>query len=166
MIGAQNEDFLKIITKGDNMPIVIMIFSIFACMSVAFRQASVNDMRIERGEPPMEALDSKKKVLVWPDLVYPEFICTVLLAALFLFWSIAVEAPIEEPASGTRAPNPAKAPWYFLGLQEMLVYFDPWLAGVVFPGLIVVGLMAIPYIDHQPQGQRVPTPSRNGPSPF
>jgi hypothetical protein len=49
-------------------------------------------------------------------------------------------------------PNPAKAPWYFLGLQEMLVYFDPWIAGVVFPMLIVVGLMAIPYIDINPKG--------------
>jgi hypothetical protein len=49
-------------------------------------------------------------------------------------------------------PNPSKAPWYFLGLQEMLVYFDPWLAGVVLPGLIIVGLMAIPYIDTNPKG--------------
>lgn len=152
VIGAQNDDFLKIITKGDNMPIVIMTFAILWTCSLAFRQASVNDMRIEKGEPPLEALDSNKKVLVWPDLVYPEFICGILLTAVFIFWSVAVEAPIEEPASGTRAPNPAKAPWYFLGLQEMLVYFDPWLAGVVFPGLIVVGLMAIPYIDTNPKG--------------
>ena len=48
--------------------------------------------------------------------------------------------------------NPAKAPWYFLGLQEMLVYFDPWMAGVVMPSLIIVGLMAIPYIDANPLG--------------
>ena len=48
--------------------------------------------------------------------------------------------------------NPSKAPWYFLGLQEMLVYFDPWMAGVVLPGLIVVGLMAIPYLDTNPKG--------------
>ncbi len=152
VIGSQNADFYKIITKGDNMPIVIMIYALFACLLVAFRQAAVNDMRLEKGEPPTEALDSNKKVLVWPDLIYAEFIVTVLLSAVFVFWSIAVEAPIEEPASGTNAPNPAKAPWYFLGLQEMLVYFDPWLAGVVFPGLIVVGLMAIPYIDTNPKG--------------
>jgi hypothetical protein len=48
--------------------------------------------------------------------------------------------------------NPAKAPWYFLGLQEMLVYFDPWMAGVVFPSLIIIGLMVIPYIDANPLG--------------
>jgi hypothetical protein len=71
---------------------------------------------------------------------------------LLIGWSIALKAPIEEPANPTASPNPAKAPWYFLGLQEMLVYFDPWLAGVVFPGLIIVGLGAIPYIDTNPQG--------------
>ena len=60
--------------------------------------------------------------------------------------------PIEEAANPARTPNPSKAPWYFLGLQEMLVYYDPWLAGVVFPSLIIVGLMAIPYIDTNPKG--------------
>ena len=51
-----------------------------------------------------------------------------------------------------KTPNPSKAPWYFLGLQEMLVYFDPWMAGVVLPSLIIVGLMAIPYIDFNKKG--------------
>jgi hypothetical protein len=152
VIGAQHHDFLLIITKGDNMPIVIMIFALLACLYVGLRQAAVNDMRMERGEPPKEALESNKKVLVWPDLVFPEFICTVVLSAAFIVWGILVEAPIEEPASGTRAPNPAKAPWYFLGLQEMLVYYDPWFAGVLLPTFIVLGLMAIPYIDVNPRG--------------
>jgi len=152
VIGAQNKDFMKIIAKGDNMPIVIMIFTIGFFLWLALRRAALNDMRLERGEPPIEALESNKKILVWPDLVYPEFLMTVVLSAIFIYWGVAVEAPLEEPASGTRAPNPAKAPWYFLGLQEMLVYFDPWLAGVVLPGLIVVGLMAIPYIDINPKG--------------
>jgi hypothetical protein len=150
--GAQNHDFLLIITKADNMPIVLMIFAIMACLYMALRQASINDMRIERGEAPMEALESNKKVLVWPDLIYPEFICTVLLSAAFIAWAVLVEAPIEEPASGTNAPNPAKAPWYFLGLQEMLVYYDPWYAGVLLPTFILIGLMAIPYIDTNPKG--------------
>ena len=152
VVAARNHDFKLIISKGDNMPIVIMIFSIMGCLYLALRQASVNDMRLERGEPPREALESNKKVLVWPDLVFSEFICTVLLAAVFIAWAILVEAPIEEPASGTRAPNPAKAPWYFLGLQEMLVYYDPWFAGVLLPTMIVIGLMAIPYIDVNPKG--------------
>ena len=69
-----------------------------------------------------------------------------------MVWSVGLEAPLEQPANPANTPNPSKAPWYFLGLQEMLVYFDPWLAGVVLPSLIIVGLMAIPYIDTNPKG--------------
>ena len=76
----------------------------------------------------------------------------MLLTAFLTVWAIFLRAPLEQPADPNIAPNPAKAPWYFLGLQEMLVYFDPWLAGVVLPGLIVVGLIAIPYIDKNPKG--------------
>ena len=151
-LGSRNPNFHEILIKGDNMPIIIMIFSIMGCLYMGLRQASLNDMRLERGEPPNEALESNKKVLVWPDLVFPEFIITVILSAIFIYWAIKVDAPIEEPASGTRAPNPAKAPWYFLGLQEMLVYYDPWFAGVILPTFILIGLMAIPYIDVNPKG--------------
>ena len=69
-----------------------------------------------------------------------------------IVWSLLVDAPLEEPANPTRTPNPSKAPWYFLGLQEMLVFFDPWHAGVVLPSFIIVGLMVIPYIDINPKG--------------
>jgi hypothetical protein len=71
---------------------------------------------------------------------------------LLVIWGIALQAPLEQPANSTAAPNPSKAPWYFLGLQEMLVYFDPWMAGVVLPSLIIVGLMAMPYIDTNKAG--------------
>jgi hypothetical protein len=152
VVGARNENFREILSKGDNMPIIIMIFAIMGCLYLGLRQAALNDMRIERGEAPNEARESNRKVLVWPDLVFPEFICTLILSAIFIYWAIKVEAPIEEPASGTRAPNPAKAPWYFLGLQEMLVYYDPWFAGVILPTFILIGLMAIPYIDINPKG--------------
>jgi hypothetical protein len=67
-------------------------------------------------------------------------------------WSITIDAPLEEPANPTKTPNPSKAPWYFLGLQEMLVYFDPWIAGIVLPVLIVIGLILIPYLDVNPKG--------------
>src|SRR5437763_2815929 len=60
----------------------------------------------------------------------------VALTAVLLLWAIALQAPLEEPASSVKTPNPSKAPWYFLGLQEMLVYFDPWMAGVVLPSLV------------------------------
>jgi hypothetical protein len=71
---------------------------------------------------------------------------------VLVLWSVGIDAPLEEPANPTRTPNPSKAPWYFLGLQEMLVYFDPWLAGVVLPTLIIIGLMIIPFIDINPAG--------------
>jgi hypothetical protein len=63
-----------------------------------------------------------------------------------------LKAPLEYAASSVLTPNPSKAPWYFLGLQEMLVYFDPWYAGVVLPSLVIFGLMAIPFLDYNRQG--------------
>src|SRR5262249_50802382 len=89
---------------------------------------------------------------VWPGLVLTELLCMGIGLIVLVVWGMAFHAPIEEPANPARTPNPSKAPWYFLGLQEMLVYFDPWLAGVVFPTLIIVGLMAIPFIDVNPKG--------------
>lgn len=95
---------------------------------------------------------TEDKVYTWPHLVRAEFICTLLILLLLMIWSVAIDAPLEEAANPTRTPNPSKAPWYFLGLQEMLVFFDPWHAGVVLPSLIIVGLMVIPYIDTNPVG--------------
>jgi hypothetical protein len=81
-----------------------------------------------------------------------EFVAAILVTVLLMAWSLTLNAPLEEPSNPNVTMNPAKAPWYFLGLQEMLVYFDPWIAGVVMPTLIIVGLMAIPYIDANPLG--------------
>jgi hypothetical protein len=67
-------------------------------------------------------------------------------------WSITLNAPLEEPSNPNLTMNPSKAPWYFLGLQEMLVYFDPWIAGVVMPSIIMIGLMVFPYVDSNPLG--------------
>jgi hypothetical protein len=92
------------------------------------------------------------KVHTWPYLVRLEMLVGTLVMAFMTVWSIVVDAPLEEPANPTKTPNPSKAPWYFLGLQEILVYFDPWFAGVVLPGFIIVGLMVIPYIDVNPKG--------------
>ncbi len=105
-----------------------------------------------RGHPPREAEDAREKVLVWPDLVYIELIALILCTALLIVWSIFLKAPLEEPANPTVSPNPSKAPWYFLGLQEMLVYFDPWIAGVLFPTVIIIGMMAIPFLDTNEKG--------------
>lgn len=147
-IGMLDENFRHTVSKPDNLPIVGLIYASLFFLWVALSQARENDLRLEKNEKPKEWHDSQEKILVWPDLVSIELIA-MLFALGFLFtWGILVDAPLEEPANLATSPNPAKAPWYFLALQEMLVYFDPALAGVIFPTLIVVGLMAIPYIDN------------------
>lgn len=150
-LSLTDQNFASIVTKPDNVPIVAMVFLLGFFTWLAAYRAVQNDDRFKQGLEPLEKLDSEK-VLVWPDLVYTELICMVALTALLLFWAIALQAPLEEPASAVKTPNPSKAPWYFLGLQEMLVYYDPWMAGVVLPSMIVFGLMAIPYIDFNKAG--------------
>jgi Cytochrome b(C-terminal)/b6/petD len=150
-LAMTDPNFAAIVTKPDNVPIVSMVFLLGFFTWLAAYKAVQNDERTARGEVPLEKLDDEK-VLVWPDLVYTELICMIALTALLLVWAIALKAPLEDPASSVKTPNPSKAPWYFLGLQEMLVYFDPWYAGVVLPSLVIFGLMAIPYMDFNKQG--------------
>jgi hypothetical protein len=144
--------FNSIAAKPDNVPIAAMIFLLGIFTWIALRKAYYNDHAILAGGIPYEKTESDEKLFTWPDLVYTEMLCMIVLTIVMIVWSVALRAPLEEAANPTSSPNPAKAPWYFLGLQEMLVYFDPWLAGVVLPTLIIVGLMAIPYIDTNPRG--------------
>jgi len=149
--GTLDPNFRLIVTKPDNVPIVGLIFLLVFFVWYSVREAVLNDNRIAAGQGPIEKAESDR-VWVWPDLVYTELIALILCSVILIVWSIFLKAPLEQPANPANTPNPSKAPWYFLGLQEMLVYFDPWLAGVVFPSLIIVGLMAIPYIDTNPKG--------------
>jgi hypothetical protein len=152
-VSMLDPNFLLIVKKPDNVPIVAMLFLVGFFLWLSMYQAYGNDERIARGEPPVEATPREaEKTWVWPDLVYTELLCMVIGMIVLVVWGMVFQAPIEEPANPARTPNPSKAPWYFLGLQEMLVYFDPWLAGVVLPSLIIVGLMAIPYLDTNPKG--------------
>jgi hypothetical protein len=153
--------FRRIITKEDNVPIVMLIFAVGYFTWLALRQAVVNDERIARGEPPLEKLEDDK-ALVWPDLVYTELIAMIVVTFALVVWAVLLKAPLEQPATSAKAPNPSKAPWYFLGLQEMLVYFDPWMAGVVLPTMIIVGLIAVPYIDFNQKGNGYFTYSQRG----
>lgn len=152
VLSWSDKNFNAIVTKPDNVPIIILLVTVISFTWLALRRGVINDDRIDAGEPTLEGELAKKKVFTWPDLVYTELICLVLFTALLLVWSILIQAPIEEPASQARTPNPSKAPWYFLGLQELLVYFDPWIAGVLLPSFIIVGLCAIPYLDTNPKG--------------
>ena len=145
-------NFNRIITKPDNIPIIILLVTVIFFSWLSLRRAYDNDEAIKKGEPTQEGALSKQRVFVWPDLVYIELIFMVIFTAVLIIWSIEITAPIEEPAASARTPNPSKAPWYFLGLQELLVYFDPWIAGVLLPSFIIVGLCAIPYIDTNPKG--------------
>jgi hypothetical protein len=144
-------DFRQIVGKPDNVPIVAMLYIVGFFTWLYFKKSVENDKRRAEGRPLVEQ-EKNEKVLTWPDLVYTELICMVVVTVILIAWGIVLQAPLEEPASAAKTPNPSKAPWYFLGLQEMLVYFDPWMAGVVLPSVILVGLMAIPYIDFNKLG--------------
>lgn len=115
--------------------------------------APAGDLKSRIKKAAGENMVPEDTVLVWPNLVYIELISMLFATATLLFLSLISPAPLEEVASADTTPNPTKAPWYFLGLQELLVFFDPWLAGVVLPTLIIVGLIAIPYIDYNPRGK-------------
>ena len=154
----------EIASAPDNVPIVALIVLVpFYCW-YGLRQSFANDHLIAQleSDPAMAKTHHRKiqpwktgwdrEVHVWPFLLRIEFLATIIVTLLLMVWSITLDAPLEEPANPTLTMNPSKAPWYFLGLQEMLVYFDPWMAGVVLPSLILVGLMAIPYMDANPLG--------------
>ena len=148
----------------DNIPIVAMLFLVPFFTWMGVKQAVANDRLIEELEAdPKVAKTHHRKVEpwrpgwarelhVWPYLVRIEFLATVIVTVVLFIWSITLNAPLEEPANPNLTMNPSKAPWYFLGLQEMLVYFDPWIAGVVMPSIIMVGLMVFPYVDSNPLG--------------
>lgn len=150
-LSMTDQEFAEIVTKPDNVPIVAMVFLLGFFTWLATSRAIKNDDRLEQGLESLEK-ENNEKILVWPDLVYTEMICMVALTAILILWGIGLKAPLEEAASAVKTPNPSKAPWYFLGLQEMLVYFDPWMAGVVLPSLVVFGLMAIPFLDFNKAG--------------
>jgi Cytochrome b(C-terminal)/b6/petD len=153
-----------ILSTPDNVPIVVLALAVPFYTWYGLRQSFANDRLIAQleADPEMARTHHRKtqpwraewdrEVHVWPYLLRIEFLAAIILTVILLVWSILLNAPLEEPANPTLTMNPAKAPWYFVGLQEMLVYFDPWLAGVVFPLLIIGGLMAIPYIDTNPLG--------------
>ncbi|HEY7712848.1 MAG TPA: hypothetical protein VIG57_22770 [Candidatus Entotheonella sp.] len=98
------------------------------------------------------SVSSNNFELTWPYFMYTIVLCFVLTTIVLWVWSMLIPAPLEPIADPNKTPNPSKAPWYFVGLQELLVYFDPWIAGVVLPGLIIGGLMAIPYLDKSSVG--------------
>ena len=127
-------------------------FYVLHCVAVPFLFSIFLCVHLWRVRKDSFSVQTGEKVDVWPHLVSREFLAALLSTVILLVWSMAMQAPLEEVANLTVTPNPSKAPWYFVGLQELLVYFDPWIAGVVLPTVIIVGLMAIPYVDINPKG--------------
>ncbi len=93
------------------------------------------------------------KVHVWPHLLVVEFVAALIITAFTLIFSIFVNAPLLELANFNATPNPSKAPWYFLGLQELLTMFHPMVAGVTIPGMGMFALILAPYIDRNPSNK-------------
>lgn len=97
-------------------------------------------------------MEKRKDIFVWPELAFMEFMTAIALTIILTVWALLVNAPLLEVASPGMSENPSKAPWYFVGLQELLVYFDPWIAGVMIPAVIIICLIIIPYVDRNPAG--------------
>ena len=81
------------------------------------------------------------------DSVGIEFIAGLIFTFIIMVWSLFMDAPLKELANPADTPIDERAPWYFVGLQELLIYFDPWLAGVVLPSILLVGLIVLPFVD-------------------
>jgi len=86
-------------------------------------------------------------VMTWPHLLAIEFLAAAMMSIFLLLMGLIINAPLEELANGNVTPAVAKAPWYFLGLQELLAYFHPVVSGVLVPGFIFVGGVALPFVD-------------------
>jgi menaquinol-cytochrome c reductase cytochrome b/c subunit len=92
------------------------------------------------------------RINVWPHLLIEEFVAMLIVLAGLVIFSTFVNAPLRELANPNLTPNPSKAPWYFLGLQELLRYFHPMVAGVLFaPTLVLLALAVVPYVDRNPR---------------
>jgi len=104
------------------------------------KSGSIQDVKASPGD----------KVHVWPHLLAAEFTAALFIMAFVTVFSLFINAPLLELADLNETPNPSKAPWYFLGLQELLTMFDPMIAGVTIPGVVLVLLAFMPYIDRNP----------------
>jgi len=113
-------------------------------------------------KPKGKAADDKEMVFVWPHLVSIEAIASLFFIFSLSLMSLLVNAPLRNLANPELTPNPSKAPWYFLGLQELLLHMHPALAGVIVPTAVLILLAAIPYIDSDRRGSGYWFSTRNG----
>jgi hypothetical protein len=110
------------------------------------QKVPVRLLLIQGDERPAVDASDEDQVMTFPHLVLREAIAFLGLSLGLVTLSLVADAPLEELADPTRTPNPAKAPWYFLGLQELLHYYPPVVSGVLLPGLLIVALVVVPYV--------------------
>lgn len=155
-VGVKNDARFGLLGGTTVGSATLVRFYVLHCVAVPFITGVlliVHFWRIRKdgfSAAPLDNEPPQQKVEVWPNLVVREYLGAILMLIFLVAWSLLQNAPLEGIADPNVTPNPSKAPWYFLGLQELLVYFDPWIAGVVLPGIIMMGLMAIPYLDPDP----------------
>src|SRR5207245_3806846 len=108
--------------------------------------------RLQRAETPLAVRDDSQDEMIvsFPEFVFKEFIAAVAMTVFLLIVSIWLDAPLLNRANPGMTPNPSKAPWYFLGLQELLSRFPPLLAGVAFPTFVIVLMILVPFLDRNP----------------
>jgi menaquinol-cytochrome c reductase cytochrome b/c subunit len=125
--------------------------------SIGVPAASDHTHRLLALVPPagIQQVQSKQmdKVYTWPHLLLVEFVALLAMGGVLLVASFFLDAPLGSLANPNEVPAINKAPWYFMGLQELLRYFHPMIAGVTLPGVVIVGLMAIPYVDKNPSAR-------------
>jgi hypothetical protein len=111
------------------------------------RKDPVRLLVVQEEERPAVDLYDDDLVMSFPHLVVKELIILIAASLVLVIISLLFDAPLEELANPLKTPNPAKAPWYFLGLQELLHYYPPLVSGVILPGIAVLALAIIPYVE-------------------
>ena len=145
---------------GQGALIRFYVLHVFILPLIAGVLVAIHFWRIRKdggisGPPLASPGEDKKKeetVPSFPNLVNRELTFAVASSAAFLLLSYFLNAPLEELANPNKVPNPAKAPWYFTGLQEMVSWGAPSIGGIILPGLIVLSLLFLPYLDRDPRG--------------
>lgn len=111
------------------------------------RKAPVRVAFVTRRTSPQVQAEADQYVMTWPEGIFRALVACEVLAIVLVTMSLFWDAPLEGLADPMQTPNPAKAPWYFLGLQELLHYFPPVVGGVLIPTLVVIALVVIPYFN-------------------